>query len=110
MQKEVITQNDALLMDEDYARLAEFFEITDRAERLDKLEALKEVREWAKEKANSEEMIDMLLHIRSTERTLLGDATEPRLTKLRRYIALSKEQEQIDKELQLLKGTNEQSG
>lgn len=93
-------------MDENYMRLAEFFNM-ERDEKEDNLEALKEVYDWAKEKTASEEPIDILLHLRSIERTLLGDATEPRLTKLRRFIALSNDKENIEKEMKLLKGTDE---
>lgn len=107
MQEDIITEPKALLMDENYMRLAEFFHIEERSEREDNLEALKEVYDWAKEKTASEDPIDVLLHLRSIERTLLGDPSEPRLTKVRRYVALSQEQEKLDKEMKLLQGTNE---
>lgn len=103
----VISQDDALLMDDNYMRLAEFFNIEERVERMENLEALKDIYDWAKKKTASEDPIDILLHIRSIERSLLGDPSEPRITKLRRYIALSNDQERLDKEMQLLKGTDE---
>ncbi len=107
MSNEVITQNDALLMDDHYMRLAEFFDLEERTDRMDNLEALKEIYDWAKFKTGSEKPIDILLHIRDVERGLMGSTEEPRIRKIRRYIALSSDQENVEKEMKLLKGTDE---
>lgn len=93
-----------LLANRNFYRLGEFFGIEDRPTRLENQKALEEVLEWAKKKSGSEDIIDVLLHIRGIER-MLGTDTEPRLTKLRRYITIEKEKEHLDKELELLKGT-----
>ena len=95
-----------LLANHNFFRLGEFFGIKDRAERMDNQKALERVLEWAKTKSGSEDIIDILLHVRGVERTL-GTNAEPRLAKLTLYIAIEAEQEHLNKELELLKGTDE---
>lgn len=94
-----------LLANHNFFRLGEFFGIKDRSERLDNQKALEKVLEWAKKASGSEDIIDILLHVRQVERSL-GTDTEPRLAKLTRYIALEADQEHLNKELALLKGTD----
>lgn len=99
---EVRIEDAHLLANRSFYRLGEFFGIKDRTERIDNQKALEEVLEWGKKKSGSEDIIDVLLHIRSIER-MLGTDGEDRLTKLRRYIALEGDQEHINKEMRLLK-------
>ena len=93
-----------LLANHNFLRLGEFFDLDKREDRLDNKQALEEILDWGKKKSNSEDIIDVLLHIRQIERGLIGNSGESRVTKLRRYIALEKDQEKIDKEMSLIKG------
>lgn len=105
MDNQVQVPEDAhLLANHNFYRLGEFFGITDPQERRDNTKALDEVLQWAQKESKSQELIDVLLHIRQIERTL-GTDSEPRLTKLRRYIALQEDQNRLNKEMELLKGT-----
>lgn len=99
----VQTPEDAhLLANHDFYRLGEFFGIKDPETRRANQKSLERVLEWAKKQSDSNDIIDVLLKIRSVERTL-GTDSEPRLAKLTRYIALQGEQEKITKEMELLK-------
>lgn len=101
---EIPVEDAHLLANNHFLKLGEFLGIDDREDRLTNKKALEEVLEWAKAKSDSQELVDILLHIRSVERGLVGNSGEPRITKLRRYIALEQDQEHIDKEMELLKG------
>ena len=101
---EVLIEDAHLLANHNFLRLGEFFGLDTRGDRLDNKQALEEVLEWAKNKSESDDIIDVLLHIRSIERNLVGDSTEPRINKIRKYIALEKDQERVDKEKALLTG------
>jgi hypothetical protein len=103
--QEVRIEDAHLLANNHFLRLGEFFDIKERSERLENQKALEEVLDWAKKKTGSEDIIDVLLHIRSVERQFSTD-DEPRLTKVRRYIAIENDKEHLEKELSLLKGTD----
>lgn len=101
-----ITEDAHLLANHNYYRLGEFFGINDHSTRVDNQKSLEKVLDWAKKKSNSNDIIDILLHVRQVERTL-GTDNEPRLAKLTRYIALEAEQEHLDKEMELLRSPSE---
>lgn len=102
---DVLLESPELLSDDSIVKAAEFFGLNDRVKRYENKEALSEVIEWAKKKTGSDEIIDILLHIRSVERTFRGgEPNEDRLNKIRRFALLDIDQEKLNKEKELLVG------
>lgn len=102
MSNNEILVEDTHLNDSDIREVSDWFGLKEREERLENHKAIVEILEWAMEKTGNKDVIDALLHIRGVERGLVGSGTEPRITKLRRFIALEKDKERIEKELELL--------
>lgn len=94
-----------LLANHNFLRLGEFFGLEKREDRDIHKRALEDILNWATEKSKSKELVDILLFIRSAEKDFVKeDPTENRVTRLRRFIVLEKDQERLDKEKALLTG------
>ena len=100
---DVLIEHADLLADDNFLRLGEFFGLEKTVDRFALADDLRDILVWAKERSGSEEAVDILLQIRNIERQFIkADPTENRIKRLRRYIALEKDQERINKEMELL--------
>jgi len=108
-QVEIPIQDVHLLADDKFLRLGEFFGLEKPEDRELHKKVLEMILNWARKESQSDEAIDILLHIRSVERMFRKDPSENRLSRLKRYIALKEDQERVDKEMQLLTDKQEES-
>ena len=105
---EIPLEDPELLADSSFLRLGEFFGLEKYEDRWENKDKLKSILEWARKHAETPEPVDVLLYIKSIERGLGGDSTEPRINRLMRYVALEADQERINKEMELLKGNKDE--
>lgn len=101
---------DLKILDTQIRELADYFGLKTREDRLEYADSLKEVLDWAQSKTKSQFISDVILTIRSVEKNLIRNASEPKLHNLRRYIYLEGEQARLDSDKAAILKKPEENG